>query len=143
MAGEEGEVDLDRLPDEPGGRRAEMAPDSALYDPADSREELDETPNSPGSRRAAEAPESALYNRDDDRERKRGEIALRLVWLLGFVVVGGLLLTLVPPLCARAGVAACGDFSVEDIKPMVEALITPLVGLVGAVTGFYFGSNKT
>lgn len=32
--------------------------------------------------------------------------------------------------------------TVTDIDAVSTALITPVIGLVGAVTGFYFGQNK-
>ncbi len=34
-----------------------------------------------------------------------------------------------------------GDDSVDDIIKLIQAIIAPVVAIVGAVTGFYFSSN--
>lgn len=81
-------------------------------------------------------PSPALqdYNPAEDRERIRGNIALILVWAL-------------------VGVLAFAVFSSwivmtaesrEALIRILEIALAPLVALVGAVTGFYFGekSNK-
>ena len=93
----------------------------------------------------APQPTTIDYDPSEDREHKRGQIALWLIWLLAFIVIGGMLLSLGPFVCtAIAGKesATCKTLSIDDVKTVIETLLTPIVGLVGAVTGFYFGKIK-
>lgn len=66
---------------------------------------------------------------DHDRERMRGWIALALVGLLAAVVLAVVL-----------GIAI-GTVAVHDLKEL-SPILGPLVALVGAATGFYFGGAK-
>jgi hypothetical protein len=68
------------------------------------------------------------YDPSQDREKIRGRIALILTCcLVGIVAVSLILiLTLV---------------DIEKIKDTLEIILSPVVGLVGAVTGFYFGEK--
>lgn len=82
------------------------------------------------------------YDPTRDRETIRGRIALWLVWTL----VGLIAATFV---FAAATVLICGSAScnaqtkdLEAVKVVVQLLLTPLVGLVGAVAGFYFGEKS-
>ncbi len=70
------------------------------------------------------------YDPSEDRERKRGQIALILVGLLaGLCVVAVLLGTTV------------NDTRAASLKAVLELVFGPIVGLAGAVTGFYFGEK--
>jgi hypothetical protein len=72
------------------------------------------------------------YNPTHDREKKRGLIALSLVAILGLIVVAALVyvfFTTAPDM--------------DAMKTLLELLFTPIVGLVGAVTGFYFGEKQS
>jgi hypothetical protein len=70
------------------------------------------------------------FNPDHDRERKRGIIALRLVYcLLGIDGFSLLYLTIYPD-------------KTESLKQVLDILMSPIVGLVGAATGFYFGEKS-
>lgn len=75
-----------------------------------------------------EPPEDE-YNPNKDREMVRGWLAQALVLLLTLVV-----------LISFISVWAGADF--EEVKGILELTLTPLVGLAGAVTGFYFGSKE-
>lgn len=96
----------------------------------DLSEESDASPPSPSP-----APvEVQDYDPAEDREKVRGRIAQTLVWLLvgvvGVSVLAGIWL---------ASKAEGGN--IETLKMVLELVLTPLVGLVGAVTGFYFGAK--
>jgi hypothetical protein len=76
------------------------------------------------------------------RENIRGQVALWLIWTL----VGVIALVVVSAI-VMAGIClniACSDKAIElaPLRTVVELILTPLVGLVGAVTGFYFGEKS-
>ena len=60
----------------------------------------------------------------------RGWIALVLLAILALIVVVSLL------------TVALGWAPTEDLVRVLGLLFAPIVGLVGAATGFYFGSRK-
>ena len=71
------------------------------------------------------------YDPAPAREKKRGEIALALVAALLFLLLAAFL-----SLWFKwAEVAA--------VEGILEILLAPVVGLVGAVTGFYFGTKQS
>jgi len=74
------------------------------------------------------------YDPAEDREKVRGRIAQTLVWLLVGVVGASLL--------AGIWLSASPEGKIETLKVVLELVLTPLVGLVGAVTGFYFGEKS-
>ena len=76
----------------------------------------------------APKPEVKVYDPEPEREKKRGQIAIGLLVLLAGVVVGSF-------------------FSLwfkwtatDDLLKVLNVLFGSLIGLVGAVTGFYYGS---
>lgn len=79
-----------------------------------------------------------------NREEKRGEIAMMLLRLLVVVVVAPFVLV------AGRGVYLCWGSSgicsafptVDDVLDLIQLVLTPVVALVGAATGFYFGERK-
>jgi hypothetical protein len=76
------------------------------------------------------SPGEKPYDPAPEREKKRGVIALVLVSALcGVVVLAFACIFLVP--------AA----NIELLKSVLDIVFAPIVGLVGAVTGFYFGEN--
>ncbi len=70
------------------------------------------------------------YDPQPEREKRRGQLAMTLVWTLIVMVMASFL-----------GVAL-KVFSITDMKDLAPLLITPFIGLVGAAIGFYFGSSK-
>ena len=107
---------------------------------------LDQSPDAPGREAVASGKPDVAdkpYNPARDREKKRGQIAMLLVWLLIGIVAGAFLLLVAKGICLGAGATAmCSAFDVVEVRTIIEMLLTPVVGLVGAVTGFYFGENK-
>jgi hypothetical protein len=82
------------------------------------------------------------YNPSRDRETTRGKIAMGLVWtLIGLVGATFALAMVVSATCA---IRSCPPDAVklDGVRLVVELLLTPIVGLVGAVTGFYFGEKS-
>lgn len=68
------------------------------------------------------------------REKSRFYVALVIVGsLFAIVVCAFLLLSII----ALGGTG----ISVADLKDIIETLIAPVAGVVGAVTGFYFGER--
>ena len=76
-------------------------------------------------------------------EQKRGEIASLLIYtLVGIVIVAGVAaLWTMDRGCTSTDTCNALKANVESLKLVLEMVITPLVGLVGAVTGFYFGGK--
>lgn len=75
---------------------------------------------------------SVPYDPSEDRERKRGQTALSLVGLLAGIAVFSLIFAMVAATKERE----------DALKAVLELLFGPIVGLVGAVTGFYFGAKS-
>src|ERR1051325_2201846 len=75
------------------------------------------------------APPSQPFDPEPERERIRGRIAQALVVLLIGVVGLVLLLILVFP------------DDLEELKTVLELVLSPVVTLGGTATGCYFGSN--
>lgn len=83
------------------------------------------------------------FNKAKEQESIRGKIAK---WLVGSFV-GFIALVLFAALATQAWCAYrdhCDAEAAElkSLKAVVELLLTPLVGLVGAVSGFYFGEKS-
>jgi hypothetical protein len=89
-------------------------------------------------------PGTAPYDPGPDREKARGEIALSLVWTLVGIVIAALLMALVTAIRCSSIRHPCSTEATNlvALKTILETLLTPLVGLVGAVTGFYFGDKS-
>lgn len=123
-----GAVDADALP---GAPEAEPAIRS------------DERPQEPGTPAARPALPTSPYDPTRDRETKRGEIAMMLIYLLVAIAVAPYVLLLLPALCiALGGVETCKALPAIPLADLLGTLLTPVVGLVGAVAGFYFGEKK-
>jgi len=67
------------------------------------------------------------------REKMRGRLAIRLLWALIAVVVGTY---------AYIWISQLNPNELNTVVPMVgTTLLTPLIGLIGAVMGFYYGGQ--
>lgn len=73
----------------------------------------------------------------------RGRIAWWLTVSLLVVVYAGLIIAVVTAIaCTGTGACSAETAGLVSTKAVVETLLTPLVGLVGAVAGFYFGEKS-
>jgi hypothetical protein len=74
-------------------------------------------------------PATAPYDPSRQREHVRAGIAYALIGLLIVIILFSFALLLF------------SSKSFDEIKGMLELLLAPVVGLVGAVTGFYYGEK--
>jgi len=82
-------------------------------------------------------PKSKPYDPKKAHDDARRAIALWLLGILTFIVVGAFLLYLRQPNPADA------DYCLEDpVKSFLELVLSPVVALVSAATGFYFGTKE-
>lgn len=77
-----------------------------------------------------DTPEKKDYDIPAEREKKRGQIALFLIWILAGIIAISLLIVMF----------SCKP-TVENLKSILELIFTPIIALVGAATGFYFGEK--
>ena len=93
-------------------------------------------------RPAVAPPTEKRFDPIEAQEGVRGKVALLLVWTL-VVVMGCVLLMGLATAYACMGANACSAeaHELKTVSTLVTLIITPLVGLVGAVTGFYFGGK--
>ena len=69
------------------------------------------------------------FDPKEARERVRSQIAQLLIVLLFVTVVSSFLIFVY-------------DTNREEVKDLLGLIFTPLVGIIGTVLGFYFGSEK-
>lgn len=89
----------------------------------------------------AEQPRSVREqnaNLEDFLRRNQEGIRSRLA----VVIVLSIPVTIVLAFVVLCIVAIVDGVSVDDLKDVIAATLTPLVGLAGAVIGFYFGSQR-
>lgn len=72
---------------------------------------------------------SAKSTPEETRETVRGRIAIALLTMLGFLLL------------AAFFSVWFGWATTADTETLLTILFTPVIGLVGAVTGFYYGSQ--
>ncbi|MBN6035244.1 hypothetical protein [Amycolatopsis sp. 195334CR] len=75
------------------------------------------------------APE---YDPQERLDTVRAKLAFCLMGLLALVIVGAF---------ALAFTTSLTQLTFSDLRLIIELLATPVVTLVGAATGFYFGAN--
>lgn len=115
---------------------------------SDEIQDLTQLNATPARAAIAGAPSTSIidepYDPTRDREEARGKIALALVWtLIGVVAFGALVAVITMWNCVGATPACSAEtYRLDPIRAVFELLLTPLVGLVGAVTGFYFGEKS-
>jgi len=110
----------------------------------DDRRSIDQSPESKAATSDSVRPTD--YDPAPEREHKRGQIALRLVGLLIGICAGTFVIVIAPAVCEFVGgdaVAKCAKLSISEVETVLQLLLTPVVGLVGAVTGFYFGERQS
>ena len=69
-----------------------------------------------------------ITDRELARERMRGNVAQWILMTLGAVVIGAFV-----TLWLKIG-------TIDEVSRLVELIFTPIIGIVGAVTGFYYGA---
>jgi hypothetical protein len=90
-----------------------------------------------------EAPVEEPYDPAPARENVRGMIALLLVCTLVAVIGLVMLVGIVTAYnCNPKDACTAETTELKSIRSVIELVLTPLVGLVGAVTGFYFGEKS-
>lgn len=90
-----------------------------------------------------QAPIEEPYDPAPARENVRGMIALLLVWTLVAVVALVMIVALIIAYGCRLKDSCSPETAdLKSIRSVIELVLTPLVGLVGAVTGFYFGEKS-
>lgn len=89
---------------------------------------LDLTGEMPGG--PAPSIEATAYSPDQDRERVRGAIAIALISLLI-----GLIALLFISVLAKVVLVA-------DLDKIAATILTPIMGIVGTVLGFYYGAKS-
>lgn len=102
--------------------------------PAVDEEVLDATLSTGSTAPTLSAPSTERYDPEKSRDKTRTYIAY---WLLSLLTI--LLLSSFGLLLAIAGSTSKVTF--EQLKSLVELLLGPLIALVSAATGFYFGSQ--
>jgi hypothetical protein len=112
------------------GGGGEQGPSKSKHEPAVDLSEEDVQQGYPPETLVLGEYESQPYDPEPEREKLRGWIALILVGLLVAVVVFAFL-------TLWFGEAA----HQSDLKALLDLIIAPIVGVVGAVTGFYFGGK--
>lgn len=82
------------------------------------------------------------YDPTPDRENIRGTIALWLIWtLVGVITIVVLTGIVTMHGCHLPNSCSPETNELKAVRVVIELVLTPLVGLVGAVTGFYFGEK--
>lgn len=83
-------------------------------------------------------PPTKTFRLEEEREKKRGQIAVLLVRLLVGIVVASFVFTYLRSVTSME----IGGIAVKDVKEILTMIFSPIVALVGAVTGFYFGGKS-
>lgn len=101
-------------------------------------------PAASGASPDIEAPVEEPYDPAHERENVRGKIALLLVWTMVIVIGLVMLVGIVTAYDCHLKDACSPDATdLKSIRSVIELVLTPLIGLVGAVTGFYFGEKSS
>lgn len=90
----------------------------------------------PDIRVSEEQAFSGVYQIERRREGARQLVSVIIVSALLFIVIASFIMMFVMAFRAENAV------SVNDLRGVLEVLLAPVVGIVGAVTGFYFGSGS-
>ena len=85
----------------------------------------------PGERPFGLETPDEQYNPEQSRDKARATITYWLLGLLTFLFVG-----------AFIAFFASSERTFANLKVMLEMLISPLIVLVSAATGFYFGAHS-
>lgn len=90
-----------------------------------------------GKRYSIGPPKEVPYDAAPVRENVRGKIALLLLYTLV-----GLIGVITAYNCHLKDACAPETVELKSVRSVVEIVLAPLIGLAGAVTGFYFGEKS-
>jgi len=96
--------------------------------------EIDETTSAAPTAGLGYVETSRPYNPQERLDFVRSRLAFCLVALLMLAILGAFVLVIT---------ASAVGLRPEDVRLIVEVILTPLVALVSAATGFYFGAQLT
>src|SRR5437763_1402700 len=107
------------------------------------KDEVGLTPTDPPTLEIKPVPVAVTrsqYDAEKARDDIRGRMALLLIRLLIFIVVAAFVSIWLPVLIAwkKGGYIEIAT----PLKDMLQLLLAPVVGLVGAATGYYFGVSS-
>jgi hypothetical protein len=106
-------------------RAGDSSPHEAIAD-------IDETDSQPPQAGLGYVEVSRPYDPQQQLDAVRARLAFSLVGLLTIAITGAFVLIL------TARTTGVGP---DTVKTIIEIVITPIVTLVSAATGFYFGTN--
>ncbi|MCE9524068.1 MAG: hypothetical protein K8S25_16750 [Alphaproteobacteria bacterium] len=91
----------------------------------------------------ADLPRTIDYREPPEREQTRKAIAIGLVVIVAFIVVVAMSGTILFSFCVPSpdGKACVPMRDATLLKDIVGMLLPTVIGVLGAVTGFYFGSK--
>jgi len=119
------------------GRQPSAGPDSADSGETPKRVEvidldLDQQGETTPARTksATVAPKLVPYDPNPHRDKMRGRLAMTLVSTLTGTIAGALT------------IVAFAPTRIEAVSELLGAILGPLVALVGAATGYYFGARE-
>ena len=79
---------------------------------------------------------SGVYPLEIRREGARQLVSVIIVSALLFIVVASFVMLFL------LGFRTNPPLTIDELRTVLEVLLAPVVGIVGAVTGFYFGSGS-
>jgi hypothetical protein len=112
----------------------DMAP--GLHEPVENISDIDEAAEGK-QMRSGRFFKERKYDPAKQREDMRGLVTRRLLWVFCAMVAAPWLVFLVMLLATKGNV----NVSLNAVKEITAIVLTPVVGLVGAATGFYFGER--
>lgn len=104
---------------------------SQAHDNAHIQETLEATVTANAAAPALESPSESGYDPLRYQDATRSYIAYWLLSLLTIMVVGGFAMLFAVP-----------SMTFENLKSILELVFGPIVALVSAATGFYFGAHQ-
>lgn len=85
---------------------------------------------------------TSQYDPAKDREALRGSLAMALIYTLVGIVFGSFLIAIITEMACAKTECSEPTTKLASLKSLMDIIFTPLIGLVGAVTGFYFGDKS-
>lgn len=99
----------------------------------DSLRSIDETAATEPAKDLSYVQKAPKYDPQERLDTVRAQLAFSLVGLLALIILGAFALVFT---------ADTTKLAFADLRMLVELLVTPLITLAGAATGFYFGAHS-